>query len=205
MDNLESILRDGCIWSDAQIRSRNLQLTRIGYTHLKAKRLQSKLRSHPSLNVGDCAPFYFSVRPPMLHVIHRRDPDLEYSGGQDPIIYLEVDLREAVRWADANNRRWAFTTSNAASEEFEDFADWKETNEINWYAVEHKNGKGRPEIHRGKQAEFLVEKALPWDLVKCVSARLPEIKKQVDDILTAATHQPRVELVPEWYYPVKED
>ncbi len=59
----------------------------------------------------------------MLYVISMANPELSYRDGQGPIVHLEADLRQSVDWADANERRWAFTSSNAASSYFEDFSD----------------------------------------------------------------------------------
>jgi hypothetical protein len=43
----------------------------------------------------------------MLFVIHRANhPELAYRGGQEPIVHLEADLYEVIRWADADGRRW---------------------------------------------------------------------------------------------------
>ena len=37
----------------------------------------------------------------MLYLIHRANhSELDYRGGQDPIVHLEADLREAVDWAE---------------------------------------------------------------------------------------------------------
>ena len=48
--------------------------------------------------------------------IHRANhPEVAYRGGQDPIVHLEADLGEVVDWANASQRRWAFTPSNAGA------------------------------------------------------------------------------------------
>ena len=75
----------------------------------------------------------------MLHRIHRGDPELGYQGGQDLIVHLEVDLHEAVDRAEANERRWAFTTSNAGAVKFDDFARLDQLDEIDWTAVLRSN------------------------------------------------------------------
>ena len=134
----------------------------------------------------------------MLHRTHRGDPELGYQGGQDLIVHLEVDLHEAVDWAEANERRWAFTTSNAGAVKFDDFARLDQLDEIDWTAVLSSNWSR--EFHRGKEAEFLVEWSLPWELVSRVCVRLPEIREQVYDFLRVAEYQPRLELAPAWYF-----
>ena len=93
--------------------------TTIGMSHIKQRRLTYQLNSRPGLRVGDCVPFYFCPRSIMLYVIHMANsPELDYRGGQGPIVHLEADLHEAVDWAERHGRRWAFTLSNAGSRLF---------------------------------------------------------------------------------------
>ena len=121
VDRLESIIGAQCLWCDAEVINRALSGTTIGMGGIKERRLRSPLASHPGLNVGHCVPFYFCPRSVMLYLIHKANhPHLSYSGGQEPIIHLEADLRETVQWAESNHLCWAFTLSNAGSSYFED-------------------------------------------------------------------------------------
>lgn len=105
VDNLPSIVADGCIWSDSQM-IRRVGGTVIGMGSIKRRRLTLPVACHPGTHVGQYVPFYFCSRSIMLFVIHRANhPELAYRGGQGPIVHLEVDLHETVRWADANDRR----------------------------------------------------------------------------------------------------
>ncbi|WP_366852609.1 DarT ssDNA thymidine ADP-ribosyltransferase family protein, partial [Phenylobacterium sp.] len=66
--------------------------------------------------VGEYVPFYFCSRSVMLYVVSQaNDPDLTYRGGQGPIVHLEADLHTVVARADAAQRRWAVSLSNAGS------------------------------------------------------------------------------------------
>ena len=125
IDRLASIINDGYLWCDAEITKRSPEGTTIGMGGIKHRRLNElTLNSHPNLHVGDCVPFYFCPRSVMLYVIYQANKDeLSYKGGQDPIIHLEADLRQTVKWAKKNNLRWAFTLSNAGSYYFEDRRD----------------------------------------------------------------------------------
>jgi len=134
----------------------------------------------------------------MLYLLHRANhPDLTYRGSQGPIIHLEADLHQAVAWAGANNKRWAFTLSNAGAYYFEDRCDLNELGEIDWNAVAATNWSACKE---GKQAEFLVEEQFSWGLVSRIGIRSQQIYTQVGQILHSAAHKPRVEILPEWYY-----
>lgn len=88
VDKLSSVIAEGCIWSDAQVRTRRLGGTAVGLTDIKDRRLHAnRLNSHPDLYIGQCVPFYFCARSVMLYILFRGNhPELTYKGGQDPIL-----------------------------------------------------------------------------------------------------------------------
>ena len=134
----------------------------------------------------------------MLYVIHRGDHDeLEYRGGQEPIIHLEADLHQAVEWADAAKRCWAFTASNAGSSYFKDYADLADLDKLDWHAVQARDWE---DCRDGKQAEFLVERSFPWELVSRIGVRSQQVCEQVEALLQKSSHRPSVEVKQDWYY-----
>jgi hypothetical protein len=137
----------------------------------------------------------------MLFVIHcDNNPELTYHDGQDPIVHLEADLHEVVEWADANDRRWAFSLSNAGGQYAEFRSDLAELDQVNWVAVQATDFRAA-EIKEGKQAEFLLRDEFPWSLIKRIGVKSAGIASQVEDILASADHQPPVEVRNDWYFP----
>lgn len=200
IDRLPSIIADGFLWSDAEATRRSAPGTMIGMGSIKQRRLNKPLSAHPGLRVGECAPFYFCPRSVMLFILSMRNyPNLTYRGGQGPIVHLQADLRQAVAWADAHRRRWAFTLSNAASAYAEERCDLAALAEIDWDAVESHNW-GAPQIKDKKQAEFLMERSFPWELVEFIGVRSLEIRDRVRVALQGAGHQPVAAITPLWYY-----
>ncbi len=199
VDRLPSIITDGCLWCDAEVIRRECKGTTIGMNAIKQRRLSLPLTSHPGLHVGDCVPFYFCPRSIMLYLIYQENyPDLNYRGGQEPIVHLEADLRACVAWADQNQRRWAFTLSNAGSSFFEDRNDLGHLDEIDWDAVRANNWQSCKD---GKQAEFLMEYSFPWNLVGRIGVHSYSVYQEVVNVLPAADgHRPLVEIRKEWYY-----
>jgi len=172
--------------------------------HIKARRLnENSLMSHFGMMIGECVPFYFCPRSVMLYVIHKRGQDVNYKGGQEPIIHLEADLHASVRWAEQNGKRWAFTLSNGGSRYFEDRADLASLNEIDWAAVRTNrwsgNGVSRS-IKENKQAEFLMEGNFPWHLVERIGVCSRTTGQQVHDLIAKIQHRPTVEIKADWYY-----
>jgi hypothetical protein len=205
VDRLASIVADGYLWCDAEIVRRNPAGTTIGMTSIKRRRLtELTLNSHPNLLVGACVPFYFCPRSVMLFVIHQANhPELAYRGGQWPIVHLEADLHAVVGWAEQNDRRWAFTLSNAGAYYFEDRNDLSQLAEIDWDAVraDRWGGPGiSPSVKEGKQAEFLIEQSLPWDLVERIGVHSQRAFQQAANAMPMQGHRPPIEIRREWYY-----
>ncbi|WP_313457699.1 DUF4433 domain-containing protein [Pseudomonas sp.] len=197
VDRLPSIIASAGLLSDAVLLNQALPGTVIGMNHIKERRLQLELDSHPGLYVGECVPFYFCPRSVMLYLIRQQHQDLAYKGGQGPIVHLEADLHATVHWANAQTRRWAFTLSNAGSYYFEDRADLARLHEIKWDAVAARSWSSCKEA---KQAEFLLEQSFPWHLIERIGVQSRQIYTQVANVLPAQGHRPTVELRPEWYY-----
>lgn len=201
MDRLTSIMDDGFLWSDAEIREKACSGTTIGMQNIKNRRLSLPLRSHPELMVGSCVPFYFCPRSVMLYVLHRGEhSELAYRGGQEPIVHLVADVRESADWAERNRLRWAFTLTNAGSRYFEDRSSLSELNQINWSAVNAKQWNDS-EIKGAKQAEFLVEQRFPWCLVIGIGVHNEMVFRHVSQMINRRRdHKPKVKVLKRWYY-----
>ncbi len=205
VDKLPSIIAARGLLCDSEISKRTKANsahgmgTTIGMSSIKERRLtELTLATHPGLFVGNCVPFYFCPRSIMLYLIHcANHPELTYRGGQRWIVHLEADLMATVAWANQNSHRWAFTLSNAGAYYFEDRADLAHLSEINWEAVKADRWADKKE---GKQAEFLVERSFPWELVSRIGVISQEIYGQVSAAIRPATNIPHVEIVPQWYY-----
>ncbi len=198
MDRLASILNDGFLFCDRRITEGKNSGTTIGMGHIKKRRLSNPLRSHPGLCVGDCVPFYFCPRSVMLYVIHKGNhEDLGYADGQKPVIHLEADMHATVEWAQAHEKRWAFTTSNAGSSYYEDRNSLAQLNEINWAAVGARDWR---QCREKKAAEFLVEEKFPWCLVERVGVHSTAAYNRVCSVLKQKSPRTRIEIMPGWYY-----
>jgi len=200
VDKLTAITADGFLYSDAEMAQRPANGTVIGMNNIKARRMNElTLASHPDLYVGQCVPFYFCPRSVMLFLIHRRNAELAYQGGQAPIVHLVADLHAVVAWVQANDKRWAFSLSNAGSYYFEDRCDLARLHEINWSAVQTGQWAGSP-TKEEKQAEFLIERRFPWHLIEEIAVYNQATGQQATQAIAGAAHRPHVERRPAWYY-----
>lgn len=200
VDNLSSIVRDGGLLPDAALIARGGVVATIGMSSIKQRRLTLPVSCHPGDHVGDSVPFYFCPRSIMLYLIYRRNhPELTYQGGQEPIVHLEADLHAVVAWAEANQRRWCFTLSNAGAYYVEFRADLGRLDEIDWDAVAATDFRPRT-VKERKQAEFLLHGFFPWTLVDRIGACSSTIGAAVTAALPRDGHRPRVDVLPGWYY-----
>ena len=204
MDRLPSIIADGCLWSDAETRQRGLPGTTVGMQSIKDRRLTFPLVSHPDLTVGSCVPFYFCPRSVMLYLLHMGNhEEVTYRGGQQDIVHLVADVPKVGKWAEQNQRRWAFTLSNAGSRYFEDRADLAQLDEINWDAVNAQQWSGygvSRDIKEGKQAEFLIEKSFPWGRILGIGVYSQTQGEHVTRLVSGLSHKPQVKIFRKWYY-----
>ena len=197
VDKLASIAADGFLWSDVVLDGKAVPGTVIGMNHIKERRKQNPLPSHPTLRVGECVPFYFGPRSVMLYMMNVKSAELAYKGGQGPIVHLVADLNATVAWANANGKRWAFTLSNAGSHYFEDRTDLARLGDVNWEAVTTKYWSS---CRDAKQAEFLVEEQFPWHLIEEIAVCNPATGQQAAQTIAGATYRPSVQTRPAWYY-----
>ena len=199
ISKLPAILAEECLLSDAEMRNRPTVGAEIGMREIKRRRLEElELASHPGLHVGECVPFYFCPRSIMLYMFHMRNhPDIDYRGGQEPILHLVADFYQVVDWADNNSLRWAFSRSNAGSYYFEDYSSISDLDKVNWNAVTATNWSSCKDE---KQAEFLIERRFSMELIEDIGVHSFELVDMVNEILVNAEHKPRVRIAPEWYY-----
>ena len=198
VDKLQSIISSGGLFSDAEVIRQGLGGTTIGMDTIKQRRLtELTLATHPALYVGQCVPFYFCPRSVMLYMMHVRNSELIYQGGQDAIIHLEIDFDKAVQWANKNGKRWAFTYSNAGSRYFEDTNDIRNITKLDWTIINSKSWMGNQDK---KQAEFLCEHSFPWALVERIVVNTKDTYRQVETILQSSLTKPNLEIKNSWYY-----
>jgi hypothetical protein len=201
VDNLEGIVEQGGLLSDARIAQSGSPIQTIGMSGIKRRRLyELDVPCHPGTKVGEYVPFYFCPRSVMLYVIHcANHPELIYRGGQDPIIHLEADLYQVVEWASANKVRWAFSRSNAGARYAEFYSDIRNLDNLDWQAIQATDFRD-PDIKEGKQAEFLVYGFFPFKLVKRIGVRTALMASKVRQVLGGARHRPIVEVIADWYF-----
>ena len=198
IDRLPSILTEGGLLSDAEVRRQNIAGTGIGDPDIKGFRLTRRLLSHDGLTVGECVPFYFCPRSVLLYLNYTgSNLNVPNRGGQSRIIHLEADLHKTVAWARQEGRRWAFTTSNASKFSAIDYNDLRDLDKIQWDVIHATQWKSKGDV---KMAEFLVDESFPWRLVQRIGVFGPDIAQVVTSTISGEIHVPVVQTLRDWYY-----
>lgn len=200
VDRLSSIIASGCLYCDSTIVSMNAAGTTIGMGTIKQRRFQLPVKCYNNAVVADFVPFYFCPRSVMLYVIHcANSPELAYRGGQAPIIHLECDLNGVLAYASETKHSWAFSNSNAGAAYTDFWNDVSNLNLLNWQFIAAKQWAAA-EIKEAKQAEFLMYKSFPWQLVERIAVQNLATYNIVQNAIAAVPHKPQVAILPAWYY-----
>lgn len=201
VDHLASIVRDGALFSDAIMSRRDDSYgTKIGMDHIKQRRMKTPIGDGAIGMVGEYVPFYFCPRSVMLYILHRGNHnDISYRGGQEPIIHLVSDVNRAISWADSQNKRWAFSNTNAGAGYAEFFYDKSSLDILRWDMIRLNDFRPQ-EVKEAKQSEFLVRDEFNWELVTEVAVYSEKVKRQVEAVIEGAKHKPIVVVRKEWYY-----
>lgn len=198
IQNLPKILDSGCLWSDSESKSRNLETKGIAYQAIKSRRERREVPVSMGGCVADYVPFYFAPRSPMLCRIFNGEIE-GYNEGQDPIIHLVAKIEEV---AEAG---LTFTFTNGHAEmlptEFYDSLD--DIDKIDWNLMRSKYWFDKEDDMNRKwrrQAEFLVHNHFPIELIKGIGVYTEVIKTQVENILSDSGKRIKVAVLPDWYY-----
>jgi len=124
-----------------------------------------------------------------------------YHDGQEPLIYL-VSSAQAVRTAGLG---FVFSDGHGIAYFTQWFCDLTDLEQVDWKAVEARIWKDTPQDmdrQRRKQAEFLIHRFCPWDLIEEIAVINAGMRDRVNDILAdfPAKQRRSVRIKSNWYY-----
>ncbi|MGC4093110.1 MAG: DUF4433 domain-containing protein [Polyangiaceae bacterium] len=191
VENIESILAHGCLWSDSQRIKRSLETTNIGYSHIKERRLNRPVTTTFGRKLGDYVPFNFCPRSVMLYVVSRGHDD--YAGGQEDIVHLVSSVNTATRLG----KQWAFTDLHADLGYASYFTSLDDLGEVDW-SVMPLTYWANDDTKQKRQAEFLVFDSFPWSAVETIGVKSVSVRARLRSLLPSGA--PPVAIRPDWYY-----
>lgn len=193
-----SILTEGGLWCDVQIRARGLQPVGIAHQHIKERRTLRVIERGPGGTIADYVPFYFAPRSPMLGAIHTGRVS-GYTGGQRAVLHL-VAQAEAIA---ATPCDWMFTDGHAEIALSQFYTDLAQLTVIDWAIMREKYWRDTDEDgdrKRRRQAEFLIHRFCPWTLITEIGVFDQRVAGRVRELLAHASHQPEIRVRRDWYY-----
>jgi hypothetical protein len=201
VENVEKIVRDGALWSDAERIRRGLACEIVGMSEIKRRRLEEiRVDCHTGTMVGGYVPWYYCPRSVMLYILHMgNSPGLTYHGGQRPIVHLQANLNVVLDWAESNRVPWAFSRGNAGAYYTTFSKDRRELANLDWTSIAQTDWRN-PDVKEAKQAELLVETSFPWNLVEAIGVIDAGVAEQVTGLIAGAEHEPIVSIERSWYY-----
>jgi len=199
--NLESIIDSGGLYSDSELKHRNIGCMEIAYQTLKERRAKTLVPISAKGKLADYVPFYFAERSPMLYAIQSKKTE-DFQEGQKEVIYLVSDTETIIQ----QPLEWCFTDGHAVEATTNFFENIRDFNRIDWQVINSWKWWDTltdPDRKRRKQAEFLVHRFFPWRLIKTIGVHDKEIAEKTKVLINRAAHHPLIRVEPKWYYEKK--
>lgn len=196
--NLSAIIEHGGILCDNSMNSENVEHVGIAHRHIKERRACKNVPIAPGGALADYVPFYFAPRSPMLYAIHTGYVE-SYSEGQEAVLHLVISVEGIL----SRKLPYVFTDGHAEMAISRFYNDKVDLNKIDWEIMkatywndtEHDNDRSRR-----RQAEFLVHRFCPWNLIEQVGVINNEMADRVNYILSSHKRYPEVIVQEKWYY-----
>ena len=197
IDNLDYILTRGILTCpNHPLRDENY--LNIGDQTLIKSRNKKQIPVEPGGYFHDYVAFYFGYRPPMLYEI-QRGYNKVIKRHPSEIIYLVTTFDE-VKNAGLS---FVFTDGHAYHNFTQFFKHESELKHVDWSAVYLKKWNETeedPDRKRRKQAELLIHKELPLELIKAFFTYDDAARQKILSIFGKHGFTCSVLVKPQWYY-----
>jgi ssDNA thymidine ADP-ribosyltransferase, DarT len=194
--NLPAILAEGGLLCCATLRKRKTSYHDVANPEIQDRRAICKVPVEPFGKVHDYVPFFFAPRSPMLYLISRGGS--RYPEGQTPMIHLATTAQIVF-----DNRPCVFTNGHAIMSLSDYFTDLDSLDQIDWDLMREtywNDTQDDPDRKRRRQAEFLVHRHCPWELIAEIGVFNRTIQAKVIEIVETVEHQPPVKIRRGWFY-----
>lgn len=196
--NLASILEAGGLLSYHEMKQKGVSYSNIAYDHIQDRRESTMVFASKGGCLHDYVPFHFASKSPMLYTISKGNVP-GHKGGQKPLIFLA----STVQRVEESKTAYAFTDGHATMKFTWFYDEIEDLQEIDWNIMRAKYWNDTdedPDRKRRRQAEFLVHKKFPLDLLQGIAVFNAGMQDQVLEILSDAGVELPVKVKKEWYY-----
>ncbi len=195
VENLRSVAELGLL-CDSGMEAKEIAFRSIAYASLKAQRAAKEVDCEPGGTLADYVPFYFASRSPMLYTISLNNV-AGAEGQQEKVVHLVLSAEALF-----DRQPCVFTNGHAIIDISDFYNDLVDLDKIDWDVMKAKywSTDGTGEMRRKRQAEFLAQGHVPWQMVQAIGVRDAECEGLVAETLTGVAHVPAVLVRPHWYY-----
>jgi hypothetical protein len=198
IDNLEVILDCGGMHAPNNPPEGGCDYRAIHNVDIQKIRRQRPIPCGPGGTMHDYVAFYFGPRSPMLLQLHTGRVE-NYDEGQEPLIYA-VSTVETIAQAGLD---FVFSDGHGIAAFTQWFDDLNDLDKVDWdmaYADYWADTVEDMDRQRRKQAEFLVHRFCPWEVVNRIGVLNEAVKEKVEHILQRKKISMPVEVRRQWYY-----
>ncbi len=207
--NLASIAERGALYAKAVLAKKGLEYRNIAYQGAQGKRATKLVEKPPGQTLHHYVPFYFAPRSPMLRTIE--------GGNVEGCPYRQRDiahLESTVEAVTSNGLHYVFYDYNATLDIATCYSDVRDLDRIDWplfyepprldsYCKYWFSTMSEPRHvlrQETRQAEFLVHKKFPLELITTVGVYDGEKRTEVRQIFEQFGVELPVEVKREWYF-----
>jgi hypothetical protein len=198
IDNLSVILDCGGMHAPNHPPEEDCDYRAIHNVDIQKIRRERLILCGPGGTVHDYVAFYFGPRSPMLYQLHTGWVE-NYSEGQTPLIYAVSTIETMVQ----AGREFVFSDGHGIAAFTQWFDNLDDLDKVDWntvYADFWADTMDDMDRQRRKQAEFLVHRFCPWDLIIRIGVLNDNVKKMVERILEQKNCSLPVDVCRQWYY-----
>ena len=207
--NLAGIAKSKMLRANAVLQKKKIKHANIAYQGAQGKRATKLVAKPPGGVIHDYVPFYFAPRSPMLMAINGgRVEGCPYR--QQDIVHFETTVETLV----AEGLPFVFYDYNATLNIATCYNNLNDLDKINWvlfhepprmdgYCKYWNNRVDNPRYilrMETRQAEFLIHKSVPLNLMQVVGVHDESKAEEVRKILDDADIDIPVEVKPAWYF-----
>jgi hypothetical protein len=198
IDNLSVVLDQGGMHAPNHPPEGGHDYRAIHNMDIQKVRRQRPIPCGPGGTVHDYVAFYFGPRSPMLFQLNTGRVE-NYDGGQEPLIYT-VSTVEAIAQTGID---FVFSDGHGIAAFTQWFDDLDDLDQVDWdtaYATYWADTVDDMDRQRRKQAEFLVHRICPWNVINLIGVLNDDVKGRVEEILDRNNLSTPVEVRRQWYY-----
>jgi len=198
IDNLNSIVQCGGLLSNTQLKARKQNFQDISHSNIQDRRATKSVPYAAKGVLHDYVPFYFAPRSPMLFTIHKGNVP-NYQGGQASVLHLLT----TVKAIQESGLLFTFTDGHAVMAYSEFYDDLDVLERIDWNVMKSKlwyDTEVDPNRKCKRQAEFLVHRSFPWNLIQEIGVMKHSVQSEVRQILQQVNDFTPVNVYADWYY-----